>query len=493
MPRAEWVLDKMADCCEHCQMKFRAGYKPGSYTRKHHCRRCGRVFCYNCTSSKVPLCQSLKMGGWSEEAKPSKVCLRCFAALSGGGGGGGGGGVYSGRSDAAGGVVVGDSALQEQKTPQRDPSGGGADTEALDAADDTDDPKAAVIAHILELQSRVNAPTEQEIRDELEPLKLRALKVRAKEQGLAEAALEELDDADDPKAAAIDALVELLFVPAEGVPPAQPKASVRELRRTAASAGVPSPAIDAALDDADPAAALETLIASTRRASDAGNARKKELTQLPVRRLRELSAEAGATEATIEACLDSDTPKPSLVELLLKLERQREEAKESQLREMRAQLMQLPLREVRQRAITAGASADSIDDALDNDNAKDAMVDVALAAAQQCPPTTSGGGAAVPALETPKPKAKEAASAVRKASAPSGEKPHFGSTGKLAPVALPEGRHVMLSYQWSQQDKVVRVRKALQARGVNCWMDIDGGMKSDVRKSKNFIHSRKSY
>lgn len=51
----------------------------------------------------------------------------------------------------------------------------------------------------------------------------------------------------------------------------------------------------------------------------------------------------------------------------------------------------------------------------------------------------------------------------------------------------------MLSYQWSQQDKVVRVRKALQARGVNCWMDIDGGMKSDVRKSKNFIHSRKSY
>jgi hypothetical protein len=313
MPRAEWVLDKMADCCEHCQMKFRAGYKPGSYTRKHHCRRCGRVFCYNCTSSKFPLCQSLKMGGWSEEAKPSKVCLRCFAALS-----------------------------------------------------------------------------------------------------------------------------------------------------------------------------------STRRASDAGNARKKELTQLPVRRLRELSAEAGATEATIEACLDSDTPKPSLVELLLKLERQREEAKESQLREMRAQLMQLSLREVRQRAIAAGASADSIDDALDNDNAKDAMVGVALAAAQQCPPTTSGGGAAVPALETPEPKAKEAASAVRKASAPSGENPHFGSTGKLAPVALPEGRHVMLSYQWSQQDKVVRVRKALQARGVNCWMDIAGGMKSDVRKPKNFIHSRKS-
>ena len=39
---------------------------------------------------------------------------------------------------------------------------------------------------------------------------------------------------------------------------------------------------------------------------------------------------------------------------------------------------------------------------------------------------------------------------------------------------------VMLSYEWSSQPLVIEVRKALQAHGVTCWMDVDGGMKRDI-------------
>lgn len=77
-------------------------------------------------------------------------------------------------------------------------------------------------------------------------------------------------------------------------------------------------------------------------------------------------------------------------------------------------------------------------------------------------------------------------------------RPHFG---ELADTAGPGDRHAspgaadnssagfdrgfrtMLSYQWDAQKTVVRVREALRKKGVECWMDIDGGMRSDVYDS----------
>eukprot|EP01047_Picozoa_sp_COSAG01_P074408 COSAG01_NODE_12427_length_1741_cov_2.351401_2_plen_206_part_00 len=35
-------------------------------------------------------------------------------------------------------------------------------------------------------------------------------------------------------------------------------------------------------------------------------------------------------------------------------------------------------------------------------------------------------------------------------------------------------KHVILSYEWSVQKQVTAVREVLKARGVPCWMDIDG-------------------
>jgi hypothetical protein len=51
------------------------------------------------------------------------------------------------------------------------------------------------------------------------------------------------------------------------------------------------------------------------------------------------------------------------------------------------------------------------------------------------------------------------------------------------PSLLPDGKHAFLSYQWDVQVQVMEIKKLLNTRHVNCWMDIDGGMKSNIYDS----------
>jgi hypothetical protein len=70
-------------------------------------------------------------------------------------------------------------------------------------------------------------------------------------------------------------------------------------------------------------------------------------------------------------------------------------------------------------------------------------------------------------------------------------RPHYGSPKARSAniqlqqggLQLPPGRHVMLSYQWDSQKTVLSVRDALASRQVPTWMDVDGGMQSDVYDS----------
>jgi hypothetical protein len=48
---------------------------------------------------------------------------------------------------------------------------------------------------------------------------------------------------------------------------------------------------------------------------------------------------------------------------------------------------------------------------------------------------------------------------------------------------LPDGKHAFLSYQWDVQDQVKEIKALLNERNMKCWMDIDGGMKSDIYDS----------
>ncbi|KAF0695811.1 Aste57867_13408 [Aphanomyces stellatus] len=62
-----WVPDALADRCYHCQAVF------SLVLRRHHCRRCGNVFCDACSSSRMPL---VSAGFFT----PVRVCDKCCDA-----------------------------------------------------------------------------------------------------------------------------------------------------------------------------------------------------------------------------------------------------------------------------------------------------------------------------------------------------------------------------------------------------------------------------
>jgi hypothetical protein len=60
----EWKSDQKAPNCAECQTAF------GLVTRRHHCRRCGEVFCDKCTKSRV----AMPNAGYD---KPVRCCQTC--------------------------------------------------------------------------------------------------------------------------------------------------------------------------------------------------------------------------------------------------------------------------------------------------------------------------------------------------------------------------------------------------------------------------------
>ncbi|XP_052772288.1 lateral signaling target protein 2 homolog [Mya arenaria] len=61
----EWVPDEEAERCTACKTSFTF------VRRRHHCRNCGKIFCWKCSSTTVPLPQY-------GHQKPVRVCHRCF-------------------------------------------------------------------------------------------------------------------------------------------------------------------------------------------------------------------------------------------------------------------------------------------------------------------------------------------------------------------------------------------------------------------------------
>ncbi|MBM4012963.1 MAG: hypothetical protein FJ286_16630 [Planctomycetes bacterium] len=76
---ARWKLDSEKAACEACSKKF------GPFTRRHHCRRCGGLFCDACSSNKVNL--EIALTGETQTAtalnvKKARVCNPCNNALA---------------------------------------------------------------------------------------------------------------------------------------------------------------------------------------------------------------------------------------------------------------------------------------------------------------------------------------------------------------------------------------------------------------------------
>ncbi|PWN50870.1 hypothetical protein IE53DRAFT_368539 [Violaceomyces palustris] len=66
-----WVPDSRADKCVCCSESF------GMWRRKHHCRLCGRVVCWSC-STRSFLIPSYEEG---EEDKPARACDSCYDSV----------------------------------------------------------------------------------------------------------------------------------------------------------------------------------------------------------------------------------------------------------------------------------------------------------------------------------------------------------------------------------------------------------------------------
>lgn len=77
-PQATWKRDAEVQACEDCKK----GFNPFT-RRKHHCRRCGGIFCDDCTKQRRtvrdPLVETGKMKG---DVKDCRVCNRCAAAVT---------------------------------------------------------------------------------------------------------------------------------------------------------------------------------------------------------------------------------------------------------------------------------------------------------------------------------------------------------------------------------------------------------------------------
>ncbi|KAJ1619809.1 hypothetical protein T492DRAFT_915697 [Pavlovales sp. CCMP2436] len=73
---SHWVPDEaVSDCAApDCARSF------GRLVRKHHCRRCGRVFCAQCTPRRLKLTPSLQLD--SERGVAVRVCASCAAEVA---------------------------------------------------------------------------------------------------------------------------------------------------------------------------------------------------------------------------------------------------------------------------------------------------------------------------------------------------------------------------------------------------------------------------
>jgi len=78
-PQARWKPDSEVQACENCKKAFKGVFFKG----KHHCRRCGGIFCDECTKQRRTVRDPLAENGRAKgDVKDCRVCDRCAAAVT---------------------------------------------------------------------------------------------------------------------------------------------------------------------------------------------------------------------------------------------------------------------------------------------------------------------------------------------------------------------------------------------------------------------------
>eukprot|EP01046_Picozoa_sp_COSAG06_P043972 COSAG06_NODE_5849_length_3246_cov_5.579600_1_plen_1082_part_11 len=310
--------------------------------------------------------------------------------------------------------------------------------------------------------------TKTELVAELSVLKLKALKKRAREEGVSEELIEDADDADDIRSA----VMQLILNAVSGKP--DPNHETREalkaeladmkltaLKKRAKSSGVTADRLDDA-DDADDvrSAVIELIITTELDSMSPSNSSpheqqqelRSELQAMRLRELRKRARDSGVDADALEETTSASDQKGAVIALLLEHTAANAVADTSST----AHLHTMSLKDVRALAREAGVDEDALEDTMDMEDPKGAVVALIVAAK----------------------------SVVRS------DRPHFGSRsspsqsseqGKpKAASTHQDAKHVMLSYQWDHQTQVSRVHDLLTKLGCTCWMDIHGGMGTDV-------------
>ena len=327
-------------------------------------------------------------------------------------------------------------------------------------------------------------------RAELSRLKLGALQKKASAAGVDGDKLEAALDADAPKEEVITLLLELMVpeVADDGDTAAAEAKRVKELtaelsamklsalQKRAMLEGLDVDVIGNALDSDTPKTTLvQVIVVASSNASESvtGEQLCAQLMQLKVSELLQRARTAGVEQEVLDETADSNDQKGVLVSLVLETAFAAASTSASRANQKVAEenlwteLQALKVSELLKRARAVGIDQEAIDDAADCENQKQALASLLLDAEmgeqpkpqpQLLPLPPPGLGLA----QSPKPTAR----------------PHFRAHDQNS--SAKDNGFFMLSYQWDDQPLVIEVRKALQAHGLTCWMDIDGGMKRDI-------------
>ena len=225
-------------------------------------------------------------------------------------------------------ALILESEARDSPAPRPGPEHAAAD------ADSSAEPAAARV-HLSDAHARAGGEGQPSdaLRRELEPLRLKQLRARARDAGIDAEALEDALDSDQPKATVIALLVAGAEARAAGVtaetarlqgaPVAGSRAEYKGLKTMALyaraiAAGVDAAKAEDAMEHTNPKDALIALLLETH-AADAGAdaaSRRQELEGLRVMELHRRALESGG-RAEVEAAMESDTPKVALIELLV--------------------------------------------------------------------------------------------------------------------------------------------------------------------------------
>eukprot|EP01043_Picozoa_sp_COSAG02_P067458 COSAG02_NODE_10848_length_1846_cov_2.476245_2_plen_125_part_00 len=73
LPRDQWQRDEDSTACSSC------GHAFTMYWRRHHCRKCGKLFCGNCAKARHAFGTTQES---SHKEEVLRVCVACKASLS---------------------------------------------------------------------------------------------------------------------------------------------------------------------------------------------------------------------------------------------------------------------------------------------------------------------------------------------------------------------------------------------------------------------------